>query len=48
MPFDVEVRMSGSNDERINRIVLEILFSPGEYRLDLSGNGLWIEIYERV
>jgi hypothetical protein len=48
MSFDVDVEMSGRNDERIKRIVLEILFSPREHRLDLSGNGLWIEIYERV
>jgi hypothetical protein len=39
MPFDVEAGMSVSNDERI-------LLSPGEYQLDLSGNKLWIEIYE--
>src|ERR1035438_1665728 len=41
MPFDVEPGMSVSNDERI-------LLSPGECRLDLSGNKLWIEGYERV
>jgi hypothetical protein len=41
MPFDVEAAMSGSNDE-------PVLVSPGEYRLDLLRNKLWIEIYERV
>jgi len=41
MPFDVKAGMSGSNDERM-------LLSPGEYRLDLSGNKLSIAVYERV
>jgi hypothetical protein len=46
MPFEADV--PGTNDELMKRIGLRILSSLGEYRHELSGNGLWIEIYERV
>jgi hypothetical protein len=46
MPLEAEV--PGANDEAMRRIGLRILSSLGEYRHELSGNGLWIEIYERV